>query len=105
MEVWARQVAAERPELLAVGLFGSYARGDWGVGSDADLVLVVEDSPRSFEARAADWDVTSLPVPADVLVYTRSEWEAMAERRFRQTIEREAIWVYRRSDEQPLAGP
>ncbi|WP_425275083.1 nucleotidyltransferase domain-containing protein [Thermus tenuipuniceus] len=32
------------PGLLALGCFGSYARGDHGVGSDPDLLLVVESS-------------------------------------------------------------
>lgn len=36
---WAREAARTRPEVLRVGYFGSYARGDWGVGSDLDLYL------------------------------------------------------------------
>jgi hypothetical protein len=30
--------------------------------------------------RTAGWDTTRLPVPADLLVYTRAEWEALPAR-------------------------
>src|SRR5439155_22751797 len=38
---WAEEAARIRRELVSVGYFGSYARDDWGVGSDLDVVLVV----------------------------------------------------------------
>jgi hypothetical protein len=37
-------------------------------------VAVVRESDQPFERRAADWDLTSLPVPAEVLVYAEGEW-------------------------------
>ena len=40
---WVREEARRRPELLELGYFGSYARGDWAVGSDLDLVAIVDD--------------------------------------------------------------
>jgi predicted nucleotidyltransferase len=92
---WAQRAAAIHPELRRAGYFGSYARGDWGPGSDLDLLLIVEQSPEPFERRAAAWDITDLPVPADVVVYTEIEWEALAgQGRFHDTIMREAVWVY-----------
>ncbi|GGM97879.1 hypothetical protein GCM10007092_09460 [Thermus composti] len=33
------------PGLVAAGYFGSYARGEAGVGSDLDLLLLVAHSP------------------------------------------------------------
>lgn len=30
---WAAQVALSRPEVVRIGYFGSYARGDWGWGA------------------------------------------------------------------------
>jgi hypothetical protein len=41
---WVDQQAQEKSELLRAGYFGSYARWDWGVGSDLDLILIVEHS-------------------------------------------------------------
>ena len=39
---WAAEVVAKRKNVLRIGYFGSYARDDWGVRSDIDLVVVVE---------------------------------------------------------------
>jgi hypothetical protein len=50
------------------------------VGSDLDIIVVVADAALPFEQRAADWDATDLPVPADVLVYTEAEWRNFEER-------------------------
>jgi predicted nucleotidyltransferase len=76
-ERWACELAAREPAVVGVGYFGSYARGDHGVGSDLDLVVVVAESAEPIERRAARWDTTGLPVPADLLVYTRAEWTAL----------------------------
>jgi UTP:GlnB (protein PII) uridylyltransferase len=40
VRLWAAQVAVEHPGLQRVALFGSYGRGDAGVGSDLDLLLI-----------------------------------------------------------------
>jgi uncharacterized protein len=92
---WARREAPRHPGLVRLGYFGSYARGDAGVGSDLDLVAVVERSDAAFERRALAWDLTSLPVPAEILVYTREEWERMQQegRRFARTLKTEARWL------------
>jgi hypothetical protein len=47
------------------------------VGSDLDLIAVVESSPEPFERRALAWDLNTLPVSAELLVYTRPEWERL----------------------------
>jgi predicted nucleotidyltransferase len=84
---WAEDLTRAETGVVAVGYFGSYARGDWGVGSDLDVVVIVEHSPEPFERRAAPLDATQLPVPADVLVYTRAEWEKLPAR------PREVVWL------------
>ena len=98
---WAHRLSLRRPELVRLGYFGSYARGDWGVGSDLDLVIVAETAAEPFERRSADWDTTELPVPADVLVYTLQEWESLAAAPpFAKNAEREIVWVYQRPSRQ-----
>ncbi len=74
---------------------GRYARGDWGVGSDVDLVAVVERADEPFERRSLQWNLNPLPVPAELLVYTVSEWHALLEQggRFARTLEQEVVWV------------
>jgi predicted nucleotidyltransferase len=95
VRAWAEAAAREHPELHAVGYFGSYARAQHGVGSDVDILVLMDASPRAFTERALDFDATRLPVPADVLVYTLAEWErAMAAgSRFAQRLRSEVVWV------------
>jgi hypothetical protein len=92
---WAVRSKTQRPELLRAGYIGSYARGDWGVGSDLDVILVVERSDRPFLERGLDWNVSELPVPADLLIYTSAEWSDLerASSRFSRAARGEAVWV------------
>jgi predicted nucleotidyltransferase len=90
---WAAAERARRPELCFAGYFGSYARGDWGVGSDLDLIAVVARSDAPFERRAREWDTSALPVPAEILVYTTEEWERLLQRddRFARVLQEEVV--------------
>ena len=80
LEAWALIHARRKSELLAVGYFGSYARGDWSVGSDLDVVAVVERRNLPLERRTLGWDAGSLPGPVDFLVCTREEFAAILKR-------------------------
>lgn len=94
---WAHAQANHHPEILRVGYIGSYARGDWGVGSDLDVLLIVVQSDLPFEQRAAAWHVDTLPVPVDLTVYTLDEWLRIPrDSRFAQVVQREARWVFER---------
>ena len=95
---WAEKVSKKRKDVQKIGYFGSYARGDWGVGSDLDIVVILDGSDKPMERRAVDWDTTNLPVPSDLLIYTLDEWEKMRDAgRFCGTLMQEAIWIYERS--------
>ncbi len=98
---WAPGEVKRHRGVIKVGYFGSYARGDWGVGSDLDLVVVVDHSDEPFERRAARWSLNSLPVPAELLVYTLDEWHRLLEQggRFARTLAQETIWVDARTAE------
>jgi uncharacterized protein len=86
---WANALRASHPRIERVGCFGSYARGDAGVGSDLDLVVIVKEG-----AGQALFDVTRLPVPADVVVIETARWERLAAEPtgLARTIAREARW-------------
>jgi hypothetical protein len=64
--------------------------------SDTDLVLVVATSAEPFERRAARWDVTRLPVPAGLLVYTLHEWRTVVAGHPRRLPLGEVRWVVNR---------
>ena len=38
---WGVALKASTPAAVRVGYFGSYARGNWGVGSDLDVVVII----------------------------------------------------------------
>lgn len=100
---WASRAASECPEIRGIGYTGSYARGDWGVGSDLDLVVIVPassdlvgpDGMPSLEARRA-LDLTGLPVPADLILVREPDFErGLAEgRRFHRSLESETVWLF-----------
>lgn len=95
VRLWVKQQLRFDDRILRAGYFGSYARGDWGVHSDLDLILIVRDDDRPFEERSLAWDVLSLPVPVDLLVYTLDEWQSLLEKggRFAREVEQEAVWI------------
>ena len=107
LRAWAAAEARQRPELQALGYFGSYARGDEGFGSDLDLVAVVTRSSRPFMLRARGWQTETLPVPADLLVYTTEEWEAVRNGagRFASVLETETVWLIRDPAASNTSGP
>lgn len=94
---WAVELTCQRSDVLGIAYIGSYARGDWGVGSDLDLVVVVEKGEAPFWKRALELDLGGFPVPTEGMVYTAGEWRTLAAERgrFFRAVEREAVWVYR----------
>lgn len=95
LRAWAEREHEQRPELLRLGYFGSYARGDAGVGSDLDLVAVVQESVEAFQRRSIGWDLGPLPVPAEIIVYTKQEWDNLLAEggRFATMLRDEVVWI------------
>lgn len=93
---WAREESRRHRDLLRLGYFGSYARGDWGIGSDLDLVAIVRRATEPFERRANRWALETLPVAAELLVYTGKEWQDLLQAggRFARTLQEETVWIY-----------
>ena len=95
---WATAFGPTQPDLLGIGYIGSYARGDWGVGSDLDLLLVLRRAEGPFHERAGKFERPRLPVSVDLLVYTAAEVEAFQKegRRFGKVLARELKWLWQR---------
>lgn len=93
---WAVKEARRHSQLLNLGYFGSYARGDAGVGSDLDLIAIVEWTNEPFERRSLKWDLNPLPVPAEIIIYTRQEWERLRDKggKFARMLESQVVWIY-----------
>jgi len=69
---WAQSLAAD-PNVLYVVLFGSFARGDSTAASDADVLVILRDSPWRFEERLPRYHPTGIGVSVDVFPYTVGE--------------------------------
>jgi predicted nucleotidyltransferase len=65
---WAALQRSANPDLLAVGVFGSYGRGTAAVGSDLDLLLILRHCDEPIWNRLRRWDTSSLPLACDLLV-------------------------------------
>ena len=93
---WIKTEKHNHSELLAIGYFGSYARGDWGVGSDLDIVAIITDSNEPFEKRAFSWNLSELPVPTEIILYTKEEWAKLKSKghRFIKTLLNETVWIF-----------
>lgn len=95
---WGDKLTKSRSDIIRIGYFGSYANNNWGVGSDLDVVVVIEHANQPFEKRTLEWDTTALPVPVDLLIYTRQEWDNLDKQSlFYRTIMSECIWIYQRA--------
>jgi predicted nucleotidyltransferase len=80
LEHSARRLLLERPDVRRVVLFGSYARGDAGLWSDADVLLVLSSSPhgRWFDRIPEFLEYfLDMSVPVDIFPYTEEEVERM----------------------------
>lgn len=71
----ALQLADKNKNIEEVYLFGSYACGNAGLYSDADILVVLSVDRRGLMERLDEFILafSTGPVPVDVLVYTRGE--------------------------------
>jgi predicted nucleotidyltransferase len=94
-ERWAVRQRRDHADLLAVGVFGSYGRGDAGVGSDLDLLLILEVCSEPVWERLRRWDTRALPLACDLLVYSLEEWRTLPQwnPRLAQVLRQETRWL------------
>jgi predicted nucleotidyltransferase len=68
------------PEVKRVLLFGSSARKDWGLRSDADILIILKTSEhkRFFDRIPRYFDLfLKVPLPIDIFPYTEDELKRM----------------------------
>ena len=97
---YAERELASRGEVREAILIGSLARDDWSARSDADLVVIVDGASDRGPFRSQRYAPSGkMPVPVDILVYTREEAQEWSPR-FRAEVERGVV-LYRRGGAQP----
>lgn len=70
---WAFKLAEQDEKVLSVVLFGSIARGDQTGASDADLLIILQDSPLAFEERIPQYKLPYPGISTDIFPYTVEE--------------------------------
>ncbi len=73
---FSSRVAAARPEVRKIILFGSFARGDYGTRSDLDLLIVLDRSDKALGERLSDYLQFGSGYPTDILPLTEQEIDA-----------------------------
>ena len=98
VERWAAQVAAEPPCLKRLGVFGSYGRGDAGVGSDLDLVLIDREARGPQHRRLLACPLEALPLSCDALVLTPHEHRELlaSGSAMAKALQRDCRWLWTR---------
>ena len=88
--------AIENDTLVAAGYFGSYARGNYGFGSDLDVIIIVTYADKAAIYRAEDFVFYGVSVPVEVTVLTAEEYSNMKRSgsRFIRMLEEESVLVY-----------
>ena len=71
----AQRLAKKNKKIEGIYLFGSYAMGNAGLHSDADVLIILSDDKRNMRDRLDEFilEFIDAPVPVDVLVYTKDE--------------------------------
>ena len=64
---------------------------------------MVSQAQAPFEERGIGWDLHGLPVPAEIILYTKTEFERLIsqESRFAKVLKNEVVWVYCRTGRHP----
>jgi len=95
VRTWAEEQRRARASLRRVGVFGSYGRGDAGVGSDLDLLLILKRCEEPIWDRLHCWDTGSLPLACDLLVYSLEEWRTLPQwnPRLAQVLRQQTRWL------------
>lgn len=94
----AAAIALAHPEVREVRLFGSLARGERDPYADADLLIVLDDSPIPYRDRGPHFKPVGSPVPLDLIVCTLAELdrEMAADNPFIRRILSDALTLYSR---------
>ncbi len=64
---------SKREEVLKLVIFGSWVKGEAGVGSDVDFLIVLKESEHPFLERIPIYTPSNFPIDTDVFPYTLEE--------------------------------
>jgi predicted nucleotidyltransferase len=73
VEEYSKKLKKNHPEVVKVGLFGSYVTDKYGPASDVDLLIILKSSSKRFIDRIPDFLPSEIDVSCDCFPYTVDE--------------------------------
>ncbi len=99
LQILAKQVLAEKENVLEISLFGSLVRGNYSPRSDADIYILLKKESKTFMDRIPEFldYFSNVGLPVEVFPYTTEEIEKFRDNPFIQTIQKEKLVLANRS--------
>lgn len=100
VKTWAERMALDHAGLERLGVFGSYGRGDAGVGSDLDLLVLDSQATGPQQQRLLAWPLAELPLSCDALVLTPAEHDELmaCESAMATALKSDCRWLWQRRE-------
>ena len=92
-----REVLSQHPAVERIILFGSYARGRRDLGTDLDVIVIMDSTAPFLERQKQLYQMLTLPVDADILCYTPEEFERLRYTPFGRRILQEGVVLYEKN--------
>lgn len=73
LKVWAEKISQDK-NVLAVALFGSFAKNEYTPASDADILIILKESKDRFDNRIPHFIPRKVGISVDVFPYTIEEF-------------------------------
>jgi len=78
VELFAKDLKANHPEIIRVIWFGSWIMGGYSPGSDVDLCIIVDHAAKAHRDRPVRYLPHGFPVGLDICVYTEKEFKKLS---------------------------
>jgi len=95
---WAENSAKDNETLRRVGYLETFDQEDITADSHLDVVLVVEKTEIPMAERGSHWNLGSIGVPTQALVFTQPEWNELMQGGgwLADRMKAHAVWVFER---------
>ncbi len=99
LQIFAKQLLAEKENVIEISLFGSLVRGNYSPRSDADIYILLKEDPKTFMDRIPEFldYFSNVGLPVEVFPYTTEEIEKFRDNPFIQTIQKEKLILAKRT--------
>jgi predicted nucleotidyltransferase len=95
VDLYAKELVANHPEVEEAIVFGSFESDTYAPGSDLDVFIVLRHATDSPRDRVSRFLPEKFPVPLDVFPFTRREMAELGDSPLLAAVQK-SNWRYRR---------